>query len=108
MDTILNSQQQRDFLQRGFSRRHLGRIATLITAGGSLPFFGESALAQLSAVKGAIPDDGVKIDANENPLGPCEAARQAMQAIIPKGGRYLYKETDTMPTTQAEIAALKA
>ena len=32
---------------------------------------------------------GIHIDANENPLGPCEAARQAMIDIIPRGGRYL-------------------
>ncbi len=107
MDTILSPRQQRDFLQRGFSRRQLGRIATLITAGGSLPFFSESAMAQLSAVKGPIPEDAVKIDANENPLGPCEAARQAIQAIIPRGGRYLYNETDTMAQTLAAMEALK-
>src|SRR5436853_7620527 len=107
MDTILTPQQQRDFLQRGFSRRQLGRIATLITASGSLPFFGEPALAQLSAVKGAIPEDAVKIDANENPLGPCEAARQAIHAIIPKGGRYMYEETNVMAKTLAEMEGLK-
>jgi histidinol-phosphate aminotransferase len=107
MDTTLTPQQQRDFLQRGFSRRQLGRIATLITAGGSLPFFSESAMAQLSAVKGPIPEDAVKIDANENPLGPCEAARQAIVGIIPKGGRYLYNETDTMAQTLAEMEGLK-
>src|SRR5262249_37944984 len=107
MDTILTPQQQRDFLQRGFSRRQLARIATLITAGGSLPFFSEPALAQLSAVKGPIPEDAVKIDANENPLGPCETARQAIQSIIPRGGRYLYNETDTMVQTLAEQEGLK-
>jgi len=107
MDTILTPQQQRDFLQRGFSRRNFGRIATLITAGGSLPFFGESALAQLSAVKGPIPTDAVKIDANENPLGPCKEAAEAIQAIIPKGGRYLYEETNTMARTLAEMEGLK-
>lgn len=32
--------------------------------------------------------DGVYINANENPLGPCEAARAAVAGIIPQGGRY--------------------
>jgi len=107
MDTILTPQQQRDFLQRGFTRRQLGRIATVITAGSTLPFFGEPALAQLSAIKGPIPEDAVKIDANENPLGPCEAARGAIQSIIPKGGRYLYNETDLMMQTLAAMEGIK-
>jgi histidinol-phosphate aminotransferase len=30
--------------------------------------------------------DGVMIDSNENPLGPCQTARDAISAIIPMGG----------------------
>ncbi len=35
-----------------------------------------------------LPEDAVLINANENPLGPCEAACQAIASIAPKGGRY--------------------
>src|SRR5262245_29160665 len=108
MDTILTKQQTRDFLQRGFSRRQLGKIAAMITAGAALPFYNEPALAQLSAVRGPIPADAVKIDANENPLGPCKDAAEATHAIVPKGGRYLYEETNTMAETLAEQEGLKA
>ena len=105
---VFTQEQKLDFLKRGFSRRDLGRIAAVITAGASLPFYNEPALAQLSAVRGPIPPDAVKIDANENPLGPCDEAREAMRNIIPQGGRYLYNETDTTRDLMAEMEGLKS
>jgi histidinol-phosphate aminotransferase len=104
---IFSNAQERDFLKRGFSRRDLGRIAAMITAGAALPFYNEPALAQLSAVRGPLPADAVKIDANENPLGPCPEAREAIQKILPQGGRYLYNETAVMRETLAEMESLK-
>jgi hypothetical protein len=47
-------------LHRGFSRRSFGRIGTILTAGASLPFYNEQALAQLSRVR-KIRDDAVKL-----------------------------------------------
>ena len=38
--------QQEALLNRGFSRRQLGRISSLLTAGAALPFFNEFAMAQ--------------------------------------------------------------
>jgi histidinol-phosphate aminotransferase len=108
MNDFLSQEHTREFVKRGFSRRDLGRIAALITAGAALPFYNESALAQLSAVRGPIPPDAVKIDANENPLGPSKEAAEAMHGIIAKGGRYMYQETDTFRETMAEMEGLKA
>jgi len=70
MSSMLKAEDRRDLLQRGFSRRHFGRISAMLTAGAALPFYTESAMAQLSMLKGPIPPDGVKINANENPMGP--------------------------------------
>ena len=70
MNLHLSQQQKHDFVKRGFSRRSFGRIATMMTAGAALPFYNESAMAQLSAIRGPMPPDAVKINANENPLGP--------------------------------------
>ena len=106
MNAVLTDQQKQDFLNRGFSRRTLGRIAAVIAGGAVLPFYNEPALAQLSAVRN-MPPDAVKINANENPLGPCTEARAAMQAIVPNGGRYMYEETFTMQETMAEMEGLK-
>ena len=91
---FLTNEGRRELLRRGFSRRSFGKVAALISAGATLPFYNEAALAQLSKVSGGIPPDAVKIDANENPLGPCADAIDAIQSIVPKGGRYQYELTD--------------
>jgi histidinol-phosphate aminotransferase len=87
------------------SRRNFGRMAALVTAGASLPFYNEPALAQLSKV-GPIPADAVKINANENPLGPCPEAADAIAKVIARGGRYMYEETDTFAKTLADQEGL--
>ena len=74
MPVCLNTEQKRDLIDRGFSRRNFGRITTMLMAGAAMPFYNEPALAQLSALRGPMPPDAVKINANENPLGPCKDA----------------------------------
>ena len=71
----MNSQSSSPMSRRGFAR-----MAALLTAGAALPFYSESqlAFAQLSR-SGPIPPDAVKINANENPLGPCPEALEAMK-----------------------------
>lgn len=106
MQEILNSEIKAGLLQRGFSRRSFGRIATLLTAGSTLPFYNEPALAQLSMVRN-MPPDAVKINANENPLGPSDAAQEAIRGIVASGGRYMYEKTFEMAQTMAEQEGLK-
>jgi histidinol-phosphate/aromatic aminotransferase/cobyric acid decarboxylase-like protein len=107
MQTMLQPDQKRDLLERGFTRRSLGRIAAMVAAGTALPFYNEPALAQLSAIRGPMPPDAVKINANENPLGPCPEAAAAIHAIVQKGGRYLYEETFSFQETLAEQEGVK-
>ena len=106
MNLCLNLDQKRDLISRGFTRRSFGRVAAMLTAGAALPFYNEPALAQLSAVRN-MPPDAVKINANENPLGPCAEAAAAIHAILQKGGRYLYEETFAFQETMAELEGLK-
>jgi histidinol-phosphate aminotransferase len=106
MNNALQTEQVSDLLKRGFSRRALGRFATMVTAGAALPFYNEPALAQLSRVRN-IPPDAVIINANENPLGPCDAAKEAIYSVISKGGRYNYDLTDGMAKTLADIEGVK-
>ena len=106
MSTVLTSEQKRDLLARGFSRRNFARIAAMITTGATLPFYNEPALAQLSMVKN-MPPDAVKINANENPLGPCAEAAEAIHSVVQKGGRYMYEETFAFRDTMAESESLK-
>ena len=74
------------------SRRNFLRSAA---AAATLPVLSEAHFARAAAlhdgVDSAVPGfhpKGIYIDANENPLGPCENARKALIDIIPNGGRY--------------------
>jgi len=105
MNAVLTHRQKDDLLNRGFSRRTFGRIATMLSAGAALPFYNEPALAQLSRVE--APPDAVLINANENPLGPCKEAREAVQRMIQYGGRYRFGEADRVRTLLSEQEGLK-
>jgi histidinol-phosphate aminotransferase len=107
MHNVLTREQEQDFHKRGFSRRNFGRIVAMMTAGAALPFYNEAALAQLSAIREPIPPDAVKIDANENPLGPCEEAAEAIHSMVKYGGRYRYEETFGFVDLMAEQEGLK-
>jgi histidinol-phosphate/aromatic aminotransferase/cobyric acid decarboxylase-like protein len=79
----------------------------MAAAGAALPFYNESALAQLSAIRGPIPPDAVKLDANENPLGPCPEALEAVYKFARDGGRVHYEETFRLQELLAEQEGLK-
>lgn len=106
MSSALSAEQQASLLRRGYSRRSFGRIATILTAGATLPFYNERALAQLSMVHN-MPPDAVKINANENPMGPCPEAADAIHNIIKEGGRYDYELTFTLAQAMAEVEGVK-
>jgi histidinol-phosphate aminotransferase len=59
-----------------------------------------------AAARRPFSKDGVMIDSNENPLGPCQSARDAISAIIPLGGRYLDNLTDDLIHTFAQQEGL--
>ena len=103
MFEALSPESRRDLLRRGFSRRDFGRLAALLTAGAALPFYNESALAQGLSALPNLPPDAVRINANENPMGPCPEAIEAIRKIVPQGGRYLYNETFAFSAQMAEI-----
>src|SRR5258706_4706126 len=78
---------EESLLSRGFSRRQLGRIASVLTAGAALPFYNEAAFAQ-RARRGEVSAEAVRISSNENPLGPCQDALDAIYQVAKFGGRY--------------------
>ena len=73
----------------GISRRSFFRFAAGASALATVPIITESHLAWAARPTFADPNKGIHIDANENPMGPSDAARQAMIDIVPRGGRYL-------------------
>src|SRR5580693_905704 len=108
MNSLLTPKLEREFEERGISRRNFGRIAAMISAGAAaMPYLSEPALAQLSAINGKIPDDAVMINSNENPLGPCKEAAEAAHAMIAQGGRYLFSQTNEFQELLAEQEGVK-
>src|SRR2546430_7403338 len=47
------------------------------------------------------------LDANENPLGPCDAARKAIVDMAPQGGRYSYWLKEEFVKTFTEMEGIK-
>src|ERR1035437_10427343 len=89
--------QQEVLLAKGFSRRQIGRMASLLTAGAALPFYNEFAMAQDAERRmmrgaggaGRMNDpDMVRISSNENPMGRCKEALESLGKIAPKAWRY--------------------
>lgn len=105
MTGILNQDQERDLILRGFTRRSFFRLAAMVAGASAMPFYDEPAMAQLSKITNA-PPGAVMINANENPLGPCPEAMEAVRSIVVQGGRYLYSETDKLQTAMAEQEGL--
>lgn len=102
------------------SRRNFLRYAAMAAA---TPILTEAHLARaaqmkLAEVKGrpvppsfifpALPADAVLIDSNENPMGPCQAARDRIRELTPAGGRYdLYGEGQKLIDTFASQHSLR-
>jgi histidinol-phosphate aminotransferase len=87
-----------------FSRRSFLHFSAAATAAAAFRGFNEPMLAAASRRQHSA--DAILIDSNENPLGPCQAARDAMAAILPQGGRYADNLTDELGKTFAQIEGL--
>lgn len=97
---MLSLKTQENMLERGYSRRQIGRLS--MGAAAAIPFFNEFALAQ-QAEQGRRGNRGraggaganapydpevVRITSNENPMGPTKEGIAAMAAVGPLGWRY--------------------
>src|SRR5882757_11296857 len=96
-----NGASRRSFLQ-------LGAAGTAALASGIVgeSFFAASARAA-SLPRGPFPKDAVIIDANENPLGPCSVAREAIAEITSDSGRYSFWLTEDLTKRFAAQEGLK-
>ncbi|HEX4542538.1 MAG TPA: pyridoxal phosphate-dependent aminotransferase [Candidatus Acidoferrum sp.] len=66
-----------------------------------------AAAAVVNRERKKFPPGSTVINANENPLGPCDAARAAIVDMAPQGGRYSYWLTDELVDTFAQQQGLK-
>jgi len=95
----LSRKTQESLLERGYSRRQIGRI--LGGAAAAVPFFNEFAMAQQAeqqrtrnggrragggGERAAFDPDVVRITSNENPMGPSKEGIEAMAKVGPLGG----------------------
>ena len=87
-----------------FSRRSFLQASSAAVA---FHMLSEPLLAQVARVQSSFPPGAVRINANENPLGPCAAAREAVIAITPEGGRYHFHLTEELVKTFATQLGLK-
>src|SRR5262250_1382651 len=94
---------------RNDSRRSFLKWTAAAAAASTFRVMSEPVLAA-AAVKHEgkhYPPGAVVIDANENPLGPCDAARAAVVSLAPQGGRYSYWLTDELVDTFVQQTGLK-
>jgi histidinol-phosphate aminotransferase len=91
------------------SRRMFLQMSVAATAAAALHIVNEPMLAAavVNRERKQFPPGSVVINANENPLGPCDAARAAIAAMAPQGGRYSYWLTDQLVDTFAKQEGLK-
>jgi histidinol-phosphate aminotransferase len=95
---VLSPKTTESLLERGYSRRMIGRISMGVAA--AIPFFNEFAQAQQAgqqpgARRGAgnrmerpYDPEMVVISSNENPMGPTKEGIEAMAKVGPLGWRY--------------------
>src|SRR5208337_734021 len=98
-------EQDNDFRIPSASRRSFLSLSAAASAALALRIVTEPMLARARVHN--FPKDAIRIDANENPLGPSAAAREAAAAILPQGGRYSDYLTDDLVKTLAEMEGLK-
>jgi histidinol-phosphate aminotransferase len=98
-DSIVPSSSRRSFLG-------LSALGLSAAASGALAFrvITEPMLAHAFAQN--VSKNGIRIDANENPLGPSTSAREAAGAIVANGGRYCDWLTDDLTKTMAAAHGL--
>jgi len=87
------------------SRRAFLQLSAAATAAMAFRIATEASLA--AEERNVFHPGAVVIDANENPLGPCDAARKAIVDMAPQGGRYSYWLKEEFIKTFAEMESLK-
>ena len=88
-----------------FSRRSFLHLSAAASAAAAFRVMTEPMLAA-AARRRPHAADAIMIDSNENPLGPCQGARDAVAALIPQGGRYLDNLTDELVQAFAQMEGL--
>lgn len=94
-------------MQNTLSRRNFLRLTGTFAA--AMPILTEAnlALAQRPMTSRHDQPGGIRIDANENPLGPSSEACRTISSLIPEGGRYNFDLTQKLIDTFCRQEDLK-
>ena len=85
------------------------RFLTLAAAASALPLMTEADFALAQTVPVAVPQgDGIYLNFNENPYGPCTAARRAIVEALGESGRYRFPLIESFTVLQAEKLGVAA
>ena len=97
-------------MNTSLSRRTFFGMAAAAAAATAVPILTEPQLAyaQRRRIARDLPPGAVRIDANENPLGPCSGACATMTSLLPEGGRYDFELTQKLVDTFASMEGLKS
>ena len=87
------------------SRRAFLQVSAAATAAMAFRIATEASLA--ADERNVFHPGAVVIDANENPLGPCDAARKAVVDMATQGGRYSYWLKEEFVKTFTQMEGLK-
>jgi histidinol-phosphate aminotransferase len=87
------------------TRRTFLQLSAAATAAMAFRIATEADLA--AEERNVFHPGAVVIDANENPLGPCDAARKAIVDMAPQGGRYSYWLKEEFVKTFTEMEGIK-
>ena len=94
---------------RNDSRRKFLQFSAAAAAVSAFRFVNEPMLAAAAVDRDMqhFPPGSTVINANENPLGPCDLARVALSEIIPQGGRYCWWLKDELTKQLAQTLGVK-
>src|SRR5882762_4677738 len=101
----MSNNNHNDLSLSSASRRSFLSLTTAASAAVALRIVTEPMLARARVHH--PPADAIMIDSNENPLGPCVSAREALVNIMPQGGRYLDGLTEDLVNTIARLEGVK-
>jgi histidinol-phosphate aminotransferase len=87
------------------TRRTFLQLSAAATAAMAFRIATEADLA--AEERNVFHPGAIVIDANENPLGPCDAARKAIVDMAPQGGRYSYWLKEEFVKTFTEMEGIK-
>lgn len=93
-----------------WSRRSFLQLSAVASTASALRVMTEPMLAHAAVSAdsaGQNMTSAIWIDQNENPLGPCQAARDAVTAMAAQGGRYFSDLTDAFEKNVAESFGLR-